>query len=216
MGTVREKFETREPAGHLEDGTPYFGLLGVLEFDEDQERIRCHLCGRWFRALAPGHLQRAHGWDHRDYKAAFGLTLRRPLQIPRLRDHRRVVMRDLLDTSSAVREALVAAQAKMRGGELDHLARAPRRGPQPLEHQRKSAEAARRATIAVRARADARRLVCVRKLGYETVTAYLLKRYVEESASFQDVRRELRTGQVALGRLLDEAGIVRRLKVGRK
>lgn len=122
-------------------------------------------------------------------------------------------MRDLLDTNRAVREALVVAQTRMRGGELDHLARPPRRGPQPLEHQRKSAEAARLATLAVEARAETRRLACVRRLGYENVTAYLLKRYVEERASFQEMRRELGTGQAALRRLLDQAGIVRRLKV---
>lgn len=46
-----------EPLGQLPDGTPYFAPLGQVPQDPESGRVQCHLCGRWFRALAPGHLR---------------------------------------------------------------------------------------------------------------------------------------------------------------
>lgn len=45
--------------------------IGTIEFDEAGERVRCHACGRWYRALN-GHL-RTHGHDEASYKEAYGL-----------------------------------------------------------------------------------------------------------------------------------------------
>lgn len=49
------------------DDFPPFG-----EIVTDDERIQCHVCGRWFGSLA-GHV-RAHGHNAETYKAAFGLA----------------------------------------------------------------------------------------------------------------------------------------------
>ena len=40
----------------LEDGTPYVGRLGELAYDRDEDKVQCHLCGGWFRAIGSSHL----------------------------------------------------------------------------------------------------------------------------------------------------------------
>jgi hypothetical protein len=78
---------------HLEDGTPYFGELGELAYDPDEDRVQCHLCGGWYRFVGSSHLRRSHGWTLAQYRDAFHL----PIQLPtcsrdlsdRLRDYAR-------------------------------------------------------------------------------------------------------------------------------
>lgn len=57
----------------LDDGTPFYGSLGVLARDEDEDLVQCHLCGRWLRAIGSSHLRRAHGWTLDEYRDAFKL-----------------------------------------------------------------------------------------------------------------------------------------------
>ena len=59
--------------GRLEDGTPYFAPLGQLLWDPDEDRVKCHLCGGWFRFLGSSHLLRTHGWTLAQYREAFQL-----------------------------------------------------------------------------------------------------------------------------------------------
>src|SRR5215207_8328670 len=70
--------------GRLEDGTPYFAPLGELPFDRDEDRVQCHLCGGWYRALAPTHLSRAHGVTVDEYRDLVGLRPRHALWAPDL------------------------------------------------------------------------------------------------------------------------------------
>jgi hypothetical protein len=195
--------------GRLEDGTPYFAPMGELVLDPARERVRCHLCGGWYRALAPTHL-RFHGWDHRQYKAAIGLASRRPLQVPGLVAAHRRVMEELLRTTPSVREALRVAQQRLIAGEV---VRPVARGPQRLEHRRKSAEAARAASAAQKARATRARSARVRALGYATVGDYLRWRYLVDHASLEAIERELGTGQATLAGLMSQAGIELRGRV---
>ena len=60
---------------HLEDGTPYFGELGELAYDPDEDRVQCHLCGRWYRFVGSSHLRRSHGWTLAQYRDAFHLPI---------------------------------------------------------------------------------------------------------------------------------------------
>jgi hypothetical protein len=62
----------------LEDGTPYVGRLGELAYDRDEDKVQCHLCGGWYRAIGSSHLPRAHGWTLAAYRDAFRL----PMQLP--------------------------------------------------------------------------------------------------------------------------------------
>lgn len=54
---------------------PCFGALGRL--NDDGDRIECHVCGGWYRALAK-HLA-THDLTAREYKRLFGFTLTRGL-----------------------------------------------------------------------------------------------------------------------------------------
>jgi hypothetical protein len=59
--------------GRLEDGTAYFAPLGQLLWDPEDDRVKCHLCGGWFRFLGSSHLLRTHGWTLARYREAFQL-----------------------------------------------------------------------------------------------------------------------------------------------
>lgn len=48
-----------ELPNRLPDGTPFYGSMGVIAYDADEDRVQCHLCGGWFRALASAHLAKA-------------------------------------------------------------------------------------------------------------------------------------------------------------
>ncbi len=71
------------------DGTPYFGQLGQLVYDESVDRVQCHLCGGWYRWLGGTHLSRTHGWTLDDYRDAFRLPRQLPTTVPSLSETRR-------------------------------------------------------------------------------------------------------------------------------
>jgi rubrerythrin len=65
--------------GRLEDGTPYFAPLGEMPYDPDEDRVQCHLCGMWFRAVGSAHLRQCgHGWTVAEYREAFHLLKQTP------------------------------------------------------------------------------------------------------------------------------------------
>jgi len=59
----------------LEDGTPYYGMLGELAYDAEEDKVQCHLCGGWYRAIGGSHLRRTHGWTLAAYRDAFRLPM---------------------------------------------------------------------------------------------------------------------------------------------
>jgi len=204
---------TARPSGRLSDGTPYFAPIGELRLARHNRAVQCHLCGGWFQALAPAHLQKAHGWNHLEYREAFGLMKSTPLRVPRLVRRQRAVMKHLLRTNVVVVKALLDAQDKMRSGELEAVAHPKKRGPQPAEQRRRSARAAQVASQSWRRSSDAARLERVRMLGFRSVSAYLRQRYVVQHRPLAAISAELRTGQATLHRLLAEAGIAPRHRV---
>jgi hypothetical protein len=50
-----------------------YGELGVLAYDGTEDKVQCHICGEWFRALAT-HVLRTHGWTADEYRQEFGLN----------------------------------------------------------------------------------------------------------------------------------------------
>ena len=61
--------------GRLSDGTPFFGLLGEIAYDPDEEKVQCHLCGDWFKWVGGFHLKYRHpDWTIDDYRRAFNLN----------------------------------------------------------------------------------------------------------------------------------------------
>jgi hypothetical protein len=62
--------------GSLSDGTVFHAPLGEMLCDGD-DRVCCHLCGRWMKAVGGTHL-RWHAWAIDDYREAFQLGQQTP------------------------------------------------------------------------------------------------------------------------------------------
>jgi ROS/MUCR transcriptional regulator protein len=56
----------------LADGTRFFGRLGEVAHDFAEDRVQCHLCGRWLKVVGGTHI-RWHGWTLERYREAFQL-----------------------------------------------------------------------------------------------------------------------------------------------
>jgi hypothetical protein len=62
--------------GSLVDGTAFYAPVGEMLRD-GEDRVCCHLCGRWMQAVGGTHL-RWHGWTIDDYREAFQLRQQTP------------------------------------------------------------------------------------------------------------------------------------------
>jgi hypothetical protein len=122
--------------GHLEDGTPYFAPLGELPYDAEEDRVQCHLCGRWFRTIAGSHLLGAHGWTADDYREAFGLERSHGLVAKGTAERFAENFRRRWAADPQLRTLVVRQRRRVASGELRWRAG----GPQRLEHARKSAD----------------------------------------------------------------------------
>jgi hypothetical protein len=70
--------------------TVSYGRRGHLEYDPDEDRLLCHLCGGWFRSLA-SHARRAHSLSANDYRELAGLNRQTHLLSPGMRSRLREV-----------------------------------------------------------------------------------------------------------------------------
>lgn len=172
MGTVGEV-----AVGRLEDGTPYFAPLGELPYDPDEDRVQCHLCGRWYRTIAGSHLQGAHGWTEDDYREAFGLERSHGLVAKGTAERLAQNFRRRLAADPQLRALVLQQRQRVASGEL----RWRGSGPQRLEHARKStanvaaASERRIAGRSAQARRDRRRDAqkVAGRLGFPDIAAYL-------------------------------------------
>ncbi len=57
----------------LPDGTPYYGTLGQMSYDLDEDKVQCHLCGSFFRLVGGKHILYRHGITLEEYRNAFKL-----------------------------------------------------------------------------------------------------------------------------------------------
>lgn len=70
-----------------------YGQLGILSYDEIEDRIQCHICGEWFVYLFP-HLRWKHGLTLDEYREDFGLNRTQPLCTKSLSEkHRRTFIK---------------------------------------------------------------------------------------------------------------------------
>jgi hypothetical protein len=65
-------------------------LSGALEYDDAEDKVKCHVCGSWFHSLA-GHLI-VHGVTAREYKDTFGLPRSAALVAEKVRVHQSAMM----------------------------------------------------------------------------------------------------------------------------
>jgi rubrerythrin len=79
MDNTRFRPDALEPDGRVAAGTAYYGTLGEIARDPDEDLVQCHLCGRWFRQVGGSHLRRTHGWTLAEYRIAFQLPAKAPL-----------------------------------------------------------------------------------------------------------------------------------------
>ncbi|GAJ05226.1 unnamed protein product, partial [marine sediment metagenome] len=50
-----------------------YGDVGIVTYDPIEDKLQCHLCGKWRRSLSH-HVVVAHGWTADEYREEFGLN----------------------------------------------------------------------------------------------------------------------------------------------
>jgi len=66
-----------------------YGKPGILNYDPVEDKVQCHICGKWFVLLDP-HLRRKHELVSDEYREEFELNRTQPLCTPSLSEkHRR-------------------------------------------------------------------------------------------------------------------------------
>lgn len=72
---IRPLYKSVEPFMEVKRG---FGYQGVIQYDDQEDKIQCHICGKWFR-YSGMHIAKKHGMLSDDYKMKYGLSLGTPL-----------------------------------------------------------------------------------------------------------------------------------------
>jgi hypothetical protein len=96
------------------DGTPLHYPAATVEVDEVADRVRCHLCGKFWRSLGM-HAAHGHRMTALEYRELVGLHPRRSLDRPGLQKRKAAKMRE-----------------RRRTGPARHRGRQARRGARPL------------------------------------------------------------------------------------
>ncbi|MER7009486.1 MucR family transcriptional regulator [Dactylosporangium sp. NPDC000555] len=147
--------------GRLADGTPHYAPVGVLLAEDD--RVCCHLCGRWFLSVA-SHL-RYHGWTKTAYIAAFGLELGNPLSGPATSKRRSEALGARHAEPAIVGARLAARERAGNGALTEAAARAAQGRPHPAERRAKTLAALAGVDPAARAEGNRRRAEGNRRRG---------------------------------------------------
>ena len=50
-----------------------YGQAGILAYDDVEDKVQCHICGKWFRGLN-NHVWKTHDLSADDYREEFGLN----------------------------------------------------------------------------------------------------------------------------------------------
>ena len=66
---------TRHPQGTR---LKIYGDVGIVAYDPIEDKLQCHLCGKWRRGLGV-HVVQAHGWSADDYREEFSLNRQQAL-----------------------------------------------------------------------------------------------------------------------------------------
>ena len=70
------------------------GNVGILAYDPIEDKLQCHLCGKWFRGLSV-HVVVKHGWTADDYREEFGLNRHQSLICEGTKEILRKINREL-------------------------------------------------------------------------------------------------------------------------
>jgi hypothetical protein len=195
--------------GRLDDGTPYFAPLGELPYDADEKRVQCHLCGAWYRALAPTHLSRAHGLTADDYRELVGLRPRHSLWAQDMTEAHGARLRARIAAEPRLQAAMATGRALAQRGELQREARSRlAERPVSVERQRQLSEDGARLGSARAASFRQRRENRAIELGLPGLAAYYAVRYGDERRRLDEIAAELCCAESAV------RGDLRRLGLG--
>jgi hypothetical protein len=112
---------------NIEVESRIYGQLGVLAYDPLQDKVECHICGKWFRGLN-NHVLRAHGVTVGQYREEFGLNRGQGLICEGTRQRLSVLNKQLGKTKYLVSQT-------MTKDELCRFMRDIQRGPIRLRKQ---------------------------------------------------------------------------------
>jgi predicted transcriptional regulator len=190
------------------DGTQLYAPRGELRVDAQDGRLQCHVCGRWYRALASTHVSRAHGLSADAYRELVGLHPRHPLWAPDLSAAQAQRLRERLQREPELRAAMAKGIALARRGELQRKAQAlVAERSVSLERERQlKRDGARLGS----ARAEAyrrRRERAAIAAGFPTLAAYYQRRYRDQRRSVDELARELGCAQSAVRGDLTRLGL---------
>jgi hypothetical protein len=190
------------------DGTPLYALHGELPVDVDEQRVRCHLCGRWYRALAPTHLSRAHGLTAEKYRELVGLRPRHALWAPDLIEAQSARRRARFAAEPSLRAAMAKGRALAQRGELQRQARSRlAERPMSLERERQLVESGARLGGERAAAYRQRRKLRAVELGFTDLAAYYWRRYSNERRRLDEIAAELRSAESAVRGDLQRLGL---------
>jgi hypothetical protein len=192
----------------LLDGTPLYAARGELPVDVDEQRVQCHLCGGWYRALGSSHLSRVHGVTADEYRELVGLRPRHQLWAPDLIDAQSERLRARLAAEPRLRAAMAKGHALARRGELQREAtsRLAQR-PTSLERERQLAVGGARLGNGRAAAFRQRRELRALALGFADLAAYYRRRYGEERRRLEELAAELGCAESAVRGDLQRLGI---------
>jgi hypothetical protein len=122
IAAARRRHSSSSRAGASRGRNPVLrAALGQVPYDADEDRVQCHLCGGWYRAIGSMHLIKCHGWRLDQYRQAFGLLASRSCAVG--------VSRKLSRHTSG----RIAAGEFSPGGSYRRPERTPGRGVRPSE-----------------------------------------------------------------------------------
>ena len=111
----------RDLVGRLEDGTPFYAPMGQVPYDAYNDRVQCHLCGRWLRQLPGPHLKGLHAMGSDDYRELFRLGTHGRAR-PSTLERRSELLKDKLEIDTVWQEGFATGQAMCSSGELSRRA----------------------------------------------------------------------------------------------
>jgi hypothetical protein len=190
------------------DGTSLYAARGELPVDVDEQRVQCHLCGGWYRALGSSHLWRIHGVTADECRELVGLRPRRPLWAPDLIDAQRERLRACLAAEPRRRAAMAEGHALARRGELrrEDTPRLAQR-PASLERERQLGVAGARLGNGRAAAFRRRRELRALALGFADLVAYHRRRYGDERRRLDELAAELGCAESAVRGDLQPLGL---------
>jgi hypothetical protein len=189
-----------------DDGPPLMYPAGRLDVDRDEDLLRCHFCGRWWKALN-SHARNSHGISAAEYRRLAGLKRTEPLTAPSVAAARAAALRRRMKTDPRIAEGMAEGARLAREGVL--VARrleVHRQEGLPLARLRQLGDQAREKGAARTERFRAHRESQARRLGFDSLDDYLRRRR-GEGALLGDLQRELGASYSVVRADLARAGL---------